>query len=73
MDPTTLLAEIRSALAAAENSTALEAKVLMYQDAAEKFEALDEWMSKGSFGPSQWVRPAEQALTNTRPMWRHGL
>jgi hypothetical protein len=45
MDPTACLEELRSAVQAGDLKTA-----------AELFEALDGWLSRGGFLPAQWDR-----------------
>lgn len=57
MDPNMTLHELRElcgeALAAAEG----EPTRLTALDIAEKFDALDQWMSRGGFAPSAWAHP----------------
>lgn len=56
MDPTAALAEIHRAISEAEDACCFEHQAESFKEAVEKFEALDEWLSKGGFLPDSWAR-----------------
>lgn len=57
MDPTETLTKIRSALETMEHATG-DRWEMAAEDAANGIAALDEWISKGGFLPTQWDRSA---------------
>lgn len=67
MDPNMALHELREAFASmlaigsaetfAGQAERTEEMVHMGLIAAEKFEALDQWLSRGGFAPSAWAHP----------------
>ncbi len=54
MDPNKLLEEIR-ALQPFDDTIEEEDARTMLRDMYEKFEALDEWLSKGGYLPRDWL------------------
>ena len=57
MDPSETLTKIRSALDAMEYATG-DRWEMAAEDLANGVAALDEWISKGGFLPTQWARSA---------------
>lgn len=57
MDPNKALADLREAVKAIteDDFCCADHGELAGQDLAEKFAALDEWLTKGGFPPNVWV------------------
>lgn len=56
MDPNEALVALRDCAQDIENGTDEYTFAETAQTMAEKFEALDDWLSRGGFPPSDWVR-----------------
>lgn len=54
MDPNEVLLKIRRHLDAAREAQAPEQAAEEYEQAAEAFQALDEWLGRGGFRPEDW-------------------
>lgn len=55
MDPHAALAELRQAVRDYQQSPSGENALVAADTFTERFEALDEWLSKGGFLPRDWV------------------
>lgn len=56
MDPDVILRDLRGAVMQFEDSCCEEHVKEASEELAEKFRALDEWLSEGGFLPSYWAR-----------------
>jgi hypothetical protein len=58
MDPTATLNAIRLLVQAIELSSSMQNLAELATDLAEVVSALDKWMAKGGFLPTQWRPPS---------------
>lgn len=54
MDPDQVLSDLREIFRKLDDATDLDVKTELALEAAEKFNALDEWMTMGGFRPREW-------------------
>jgi hypothetical protein len=71
MDPNELLKELKDLVAGikkreCESIATPEEMIELYVELAEKFEALDVWLTKGGFIPSQWRAVKDAKRINLR-------
>jgi hypothetical protein len=66
MDPTTALANLRKALRTLRGDLSDSAFVDAVDDAADSFDALDGWLSRGGFLPEPWAANRPVPFTTGR-------
>lgn len=66
MDPNATLARLRELLAVDPDESP-EAALENFDEVAEKFKALDEWMSNGGFLPTDWRDDRDRDDDEGRP------
>lgn len=57
MDPDVTLRRARAAIRRGNHAPTRKEAVECYREAAEHFEVLDEWLSRGGFPPHSWAYP----------------